>query len=257
MKGLIASPLGLLIGLMMGAFGGGGSLIAIPVLVYLVDQPVAEAQATALVIVLAAALTGLVSHVRDGTVRWRMGSAFGLAAGLSALAGSALAQELNPDVLLLAFSPVMLAGAAAMVSERAREPARFTPWRFGVERNEVLRVVLLGLVVGWVIGLFGVGGGFVIVPVLVLVMHLEMVAAVGTSLLVITIAASFALGSRLEAGDVDWAIAVPFSIAALAGSVAGERLAQRVDAERLQKAFAAIVVLAALYTGVRSALALP
>lgn len=256
MSGPIASPLGLLIGLLMGAFGGGGSLIAIPVLVYLVDQPVAEAQATALVIVLAAAITGLVSHLRDGTVRWRMGAAFGLAAGASALAGSALARELNPDALLLAFSPVMLAGAAAIASDRARDPASFTPWRFGVATGEVIRVVVLGLLVGWVIGLFGVGGGFVIVPVLVLVMHLEMVAAVGTSLLVVTIASSFALASRLEAGDVDWAIAIPFSIAALAGSVAGERLAQRVDADRLQAAFAVVIVLAALYTGARSALAL-
>lgn len=256
MKGLLASPLGALVGLFMGAFGGGGSLIAIPVLVFLVDQTPREAQATALVIVIAASITGLVSHVRDRTVRWRMGLAFGLAAGASALGGSALNKALDPDVLLLAFAPVMLLGAAAMASERARQPASFTPWRGGVEISEVLRVIALGLLVGWIVGLFGVGGGFVIVPVLVLVMHLAMVDAVGTSLLVVTIAALFALGDRLGTGDIDWAIAVPFSVAALLGAVAGEQLAQRVDTERLQKAFAAVIVVAALYTGVSSALAL-
>ena len=185
-----------------------------------------------------------------------MGIAFGLAAGVSALAGSALNKQLDPDVLLLAFAPVMLAGAAAMVSERARAPASFSPWRGGVEVSEVIRVVVLGLLVGWIVGLFGVGGGFVIVPVLVLVMHLSMVDAVGTSLLVVVIAAGFALADRLGTGDVDWAIAVPFSVAALLGAIAGERLAQRVDTERLQKAFAAVIVLAAVYTAVRSAIAL-
>jgi uncharacterized protein len=255
-KGLLASPLGALIGLLMGAFGGGGSLIAIPVLVYLVDQAPRSAQATALVIVMAASITGLVSHVRGGDVRWRMGVAFGLAAGASALAGSILNRELDPDVLLLAFAPVMMAGAAAMVSERAQAPASFTPWRFGVDAGEVLRVIGLGLLVGWIIGLFGVGGGFVIVPALVLVMHLSMVEAVGTSLLVVTIASAFALADRLGTGDVEWAVALPFSIAALLGALAGRKLAERVEDERLQRAFAALIVLAAIYTAVRSALAL-
>jgi uncharacterized membrane protein YfcA len=255
-KGLIASPLGALVGLMMGAFGGGGSLLAIPILVYVADQGPREAQATALVIVMAASISGLITYIRDDSVRWRMGVAFGLAAGVSAFAGSVLNRQLDPDVLLLAFSPVMLAGAWAMVSERAQAPATFTPWRFGVETGEVLRVVGLGLLVGWIVGLFGVGGGFVIVPVLVLVMHLSMVSAVGTSLLVIVIASSFALGDRLGTGDVDWAIAVPFSVAALIGAVAGEQLAQRVETGRLQKSFAVVIVFAAIYTAIRSALAI-
>lgn len=256
MKGLVASPLGALIGFLMGAFGGGGSLIAIPVLVYLVDQPVRDAQATALVVVIAAAVTGLIAHVRAGGVRWRMGIAFGLAAGASALAASIVTRDVNPDALLLAFSPVMLAGAGAMVSERARAPASFTPWRYGVHPGEVARVVGLGLLVGCVIGVFGVGGGFVIVPALVLVLHVGMVEAIGTSLLVVTIAAAFALGERIGAGDVDWAVAIPFSAAALLGALVGQRLAERIATERLQTAFAAVIVLAAIYTAVRSAAAL-
>ena len=254
MKGVLASPLGALVGLLMGTFGGGGSLIAIPVLVYLVDQTPREAQATSLVIVMAASITGLTSHIRGGDVRWRMGIAFGLAAALSAFAGSLLNRELDADVLLLGFSPVMMLGAAAMLSDRAREPSRFTPWSSGVARSEILRVVALGLLVGWLIGLFGIGGGFIIVPVLVIVMHLGMVEAAGTSLLVVTIAASSALGDRLASGDVVWEVALPFSIAALAGALAGRRLAERVAAHKLQAAFASVIAVAALYTGISSAI---
>jgi uncharacterized protein len=256
MKGLAAAPLGALIGLLMGAFGGGGSLIAIPILVYLVDQSPRAAQATALVIVIAASVAALTSHVRGGEVRWRMGLVFGLAAGVSAFAGSVVNQSLDPDVMLLAFSPVMVAGAAAMASERAQRPSEFTPWRFGIETGEAIRVVALGLLTGWIIGLFGVGGGFVIVPALVLVMHLSMLEAVGTSVLVVVLASSFALVDRLATGDVDWAIAVPFSLAALVGALAGRRLATRMQGRGLHLAFAGLIVLAALYTALRSALEL-
>jgi uncharacterized protein len=255
-NGLLASPLGALIGVLMGAFGAGGSLLAIPILVYVVGQSPREAQAAALLIVISASLAALVSHLRAGTVRWRMGLAFGLAGGLGALVGSFVSARLNPDVLLLAFAPVMLLGGAAVVSERARRPAEFRPWRFGVELNQVLLVLALGLAVGFVIGLFGVGGGFVIVPVLVLVMHMSMVEAVGTSLLVVSVASAFAFGDRLETGDLDLAVAVPFAVAALFGALAGRRLATRIEVERLQRSFAVLIAIAAVYTAARSAVAL-
>lgn len=256
MKGLLASPLGALIGLLMGTFGGGGSLVAIPVLVFVVGQGTREAQATSLVIVVAASIAGLASYLRSGDVRWRAGLAFGFAAAASALGGSLLSRALDPDLLLLCFSPVMVAGAWAIASDQAEDPRSFQPWRLGVEWPEVVRVLALGAAVGTVIGLFGVGGGFVIVPVMVLVMHLGMVEAVGTALLVVIIASSFALGDRIVAGDVDWAVAIPFSLAALLGSLGGKQLAERFEGPRLRRAFAALIVVAAIYTAVRSALAL-
>lgn len=254
MKGLLASPLGALIGLLMGAFGGGGSLIAIPLLVYVVGQDVRAAQATSLVIVIAAAIAGLITAARADEVRWRAGAAFGLATGLSAVAGSLLSRALNPDLLLLLFSPVMVAGAAAMVSERARRPAEFTPWKHGVDPSRVVRVLGIGLAVGWIIGLFGVGGGFVIVPVLVLVLRFGINEAVGTSLLIVIIAATFALGDRISGGDVEWDIAIPFAVAAALGAYAGRRIAEQVANETLRRAFAAVIVIAAAYTAIRSAL---
>lgn len=256
MKGLLASPLGAVIGLLMGTFGGGGSLVAIPVLVFVVGQGTREAQATSLVIVVVASIAGVISYLRSGDVRWRAGLTFGVAAAASAVAGSLLSRALNPDLLLLLFSPVMGAGAYAMVSEAAEDPASFQPWRLGVDAAEVVKMIGLGAGVGLIIGLFGVGGGFVIVPVLVLVMHFTVVEAVGTALLVVIVASSFALGDRVVAGDVEWEVAVPFSLAALLGSLAGKRVADRFEGKRLRQAFAALIVAAAAYTAVVSALAL-
>ena len=256
MSGLAASPLGFLIGLLMGAFGGGGSLLAVPVLVYVVGQDVRDAQATSLVIVIASALVALAAYLRNDDVRLRAGAAFGVAAGISAYAGSVLSQRLDPDLLLLIFSPLMLIGAGAMISDAARQPARFRPWRFGVSLSSAVRVTLYGLMVGWLIGLFGVGGGFVIVPVLVLGLRLSMTEAVATSLLVVIIGSSFALLQRLSAGDVDWAIALPLSLAAALGALAGRRLAERLGGEGLRRAFAGAIAIAALYTAIRSGTAL-
>lgn len=256
MKAILVAPLGLLIGVLMGALGAGGSLLAVPMLVYLVDQGVREAQATSLVIVIVAALVSLAAHHEADNLRLRAGAAFGLAAGLSALGGSLLNRALDPNLLLLCFAPLMVAGAYAMVSRTARRPAQFRPWRLGIERSSVVSVVAYGLLVGWIIGLFGVGGGFVIVPVLVLGLRFSMLEAVATSLLVIVIGSSFALINRLAAGDVDWAIAVPFSVAAGVGAFVGQRLGGRLGGERLRQAFAGLIVVTAIYTAVRSALVL-
>jgi len=256
MSGLAASPLGALIGVLMGAFGGGGSLLAVPLLVYVVGQDVREAQATSLVIVIAAALVALYAYAGADNIRLRAGIAFGFAAGLSALVGSLINRALDPDALLLAFTPLMVLGAGAMVSDRARRPAEFQPWKLGIELGSVVRVVGSGLLVGWVIGLFGVGGGFVIVPVMVLGLRFSMTEAVATSLLVICIGSAFALVDRVHSGDVDWAVAIPFSLAAALGAIAGHRLAERLGSEGLRRAFAGVIVLAAAYTAVRSGAAL-
>lgn len=238
-----------MIGLLLGSVGGGGSLIAVPALVYLGDQTVRGAQAGALLVVIVASAVGFASYLRRGEVRWRAGLAFGLAAAVSSLAGSLLSRQLDPNVLLLAFSPVMIVGAVAMVGERAQTESTFRPWRLGVNLPSVVKVTLFGLAVGWLTGLFGVGGGFVIVPVLILGLGFAMTEAVGTSLLVIIVSSLVAFAERLHGSELDWQIVGPFAGAAVLGVLLGSVLGLRTSSEALTRWFAVLVVATALYTG--------
>jgi uncharacterized membrane protein YfcA len=120
----------------------------------------------------------------------------------------------------------------------------------------VLKVVVAGTVVGLLTGFFGVGGGFVIVPALVLALGFTMPEAVGTSLMVIAINSAVALSTRLQAGSIEWGAVVPFTIASLLGVVVGSRLASTRDSCSLQRWFVALLVIVAAYTAVRSGLAL-
>ena len=199
--------------------------------------------------VIVASSIGLARYLRRDEVRWRAGLAFGAAAALSSLAGSLLSRRLNPDILLLAFAPVMIAGAAAMVSERARADSTFRPWRAGVTVDSAATVILFGFGTGWLTGLFGVGGGFVIVPVLVLGLGFGVTEAVGTSLLVIISGSLVALAGRLGGGSVDWGTIVPFAGVAVLGVVLGSSLGERASSRTLTRWFAILVVLTALYTG--------
>jgi hypothetical protein len=228
----------------------------VPALVYLGDQSVRGAQAGALLVVIAASAIGFASYLRRGEVRWRAGLAFGFAAAISSLAGSLLSRQLDPNVLLLAFSPVMVAGAAAMVSERGQAEPTFRPWRLGVSLSSAVQVTLLGLAVGCLTGLFGVGGGFLIVPALVLGLGVGMVEAVGTSLLVIIVSSLVALADRLHGGEVDWSVIAPFAAAAVIGVLAGSALGDRLSSRALTRWFAALVVLTALYTAAEALAAL-
>lgn len=267
MRGLIASPFGYLIGLSLGALGGGGSILAVPVLVYVAGQGTKAATATSLVIVGLTAIAGLGPHLRAGRVRLVPGVLFGLAGVGGSFAGTALNKHVDPDVLLLAFAGIMLIAAAAMW-RRARprivsvdgEPAAAVAVRTAsrVDVATVVRVVLLGSVVGLLTGFFGVGGGFVIVPALVLALGFEMPVAAATSLVVIAINSATALILRAASGSLllEWQVIVPFLIAGAVGVFHGSRLAGKVAPDRLQRSFAVLLVAVAVYTAARSGLAL-
>ncbi|HVW47626.1 MAG TPA: sulfite exporter TauE/SafE family protein [Solirubrobacterales bacterium] len=249
-------PIGVLIGVLLGSVGGGGSLVAVPALVYVGDQSVRGAQAGALVVVVAASTIGLAAYLRRGDVRRRAGLAFGAAAGASSFAGSVLSRHLDPNVLLLAFAPVMVLGAVAMVGERGRAASTFRPWREGVSPGPVARVTFFGLATGWLTGLFGVGGGFVIVPVLVLGLGFGLMEAIGTSLLVIIIGSLVALAERVGGGAIDWGVIVPFAAAAVAGVLVGSAVGGRVSTPALTRWFALLVVATAVFTATKAVIAL-
>jgi uncharacterized membrane protein YfcA len=267
MRALLASPVGFLIGLSLGALGGGGSILAVPALVYVAGQTPKEAVATSLVVVAIVSMFGVLPHWRAGHVRVRSGLVFAATGVAGSLLGSAANRAVDPDALLLAFSGVMLVAAAAMLRRATRVTAG-TPDAVAAESAATVRiavpidvataakVAVAGSVVGLMTGFFGVGGGFVIVPALVLALGFSMPDAVGTSLLVIAINACVALAARLGSGDLQWAVIIPFTLAGLAGVLTGSRIAARVHPDRLVRWFAALLVAVAVYTAIRSALAL-
>lgn len=269
MRSLLASPLGLLIGLSLGALGGGGSILAVPALVYAAGQDAKHATATSLVLVALTAVIGILPHLRAGRVRVAAGTVFGLAGIGGSLLGSRWNKAADPDALLLAFSGLMLVAAAAMWRRARVSSPRPAPRAVGaaaapvvphtaihLDVATVLKVVAAGSGVGLLTGFFGVGGGFVIVPALVLALRFTMPEAVGTSLLVIAINAVVALSTRLHAGTIDWRTVIPFTVASLIGVVIGSRLASTRDPSALQRWFVGLLVVVAIYTAVRSGIAL-
>ncbi|OFE16676.1 hypothetical protein BA895_03600 [Humibacillus sp. DSM 29435] len=273
---LLALPLGVVIGLSLGALGGGGSVLTVPALVYLLGQEPRVAITSSLLIVGVTALMGLVPHARAGRVRFGHGLTFGLLGTVGSLAGSRLSVKVSPAVLLAIFATLILVVAVLMLRPTPRaadgttdadididatmEAGRVGDARTPTRSYDARRVALLvgtATAVGLLTGFFGVGGGFAIVPALVLVLDVPMAVAVGTSLLVIAVNSATALAARAQlATELDWALIATFTGAAVVGSLLGSRVVARVPSARLKQTFAVLLVVVALYTGVQSLTAL-
>jgi len=230
------AALALLIGLSLGLLGGGGSILAVPLLVYVAGLPAREAIATSLLVVGVTSAVALIAHARAGRVRWRTGLWFAAASMVGAYAGGRLAAYI-PDVwLLIGFAGMMLATAVAML--RGRRSAT----RAESSRRPVGWVLVEGAVVGWATGLVGAGGGFLVVPALVLRAGLTMPAAVATSLLVIALKSFAGLAGYLASVSLDWPLAWTVTAAAVAGSLLGARWAGRVPEATLRRGFGGFVL---------------
>lgn len=289
-----AAPLGFLIGLSLGALGGGGSILAVPALVYGAGEGAKAATTSSLVVVGATSLVGMGGHLRAGRVRVVAGLGFGLIGIGGSFLGSLLNRDIPGDVLLLAFSGLILVAAWRMHSHQTETPCHAkqhatggatptsptrsapdgsvpratdtrptstaTATHGGEQRrskmNTVVRVVLAGSAVGFLTGFFGVGGGFVIVPALVLALGYDMPIAVGTSLLVIVVSSAEGLLFRLGTESIDWRVVVPFTVAGIIGALLGDRIAGRVSPARLTRWFVWLLVAVATYTAAQSLIAL-
>ena len=247
---LLSLLFGALIGLTLGMIGGGGSILTVPILVYAIGQPVQQATTTALAIVGMGALVGMVGHARAHRVNLRTGLAFGLAGIGGAFVGSWFNARVPGRILLIAFAGIMLVAAVAML--RRRMPASGNA--AAIDGNGIAwgKVLASGTAVGLMTGFFGVGGGFVIVPALVLVLGLPMRTAVGTSLLIIAMNALWGLLAHLRYGGMDLAVVALFVIGGVGGAWAGVHLAGRVSQRRLTQGFAALITFVACYMLMRS-----
>jgi uncharacterized membrane protein YfcA len=225
------------IGVSLGMLGGGGSILAVPLLVYVAGLPAKEAIATSLLVVGTTSAVAVLPHARAGRVRWRTGLVFGLAGMAGAYGGGWLAAYIPGTILLTAFALMMLATAVAMIRGRRATTTKTAPHELPVPY-----VIAEGIVVGLVTGLVGAGGGFLVVPALALLGGLPMSVAVGTSLVVIAMKSFAGFAGYLHGVDVNWALAAAVTAAAVLGSLAGARLAGRIPETALRKAFGWFVV---------------
>jgi uncharacterized membrane protein YfcA len=252
---LLVIGVGLLIGLSLGALGGGGSILTVPALVYLLGQSPHQATAASLLVVGLAAVAGAVAHARAGRARVKTGAVFGLLGVIGSYAGSLASAAVPGSLLLAGFGVLMLVVAATMIVRRRRVPGIPSPAhsaRSGARHALVVAAAATG--VGLVTGFFGVGGGFVVVPALVLALGFDMPTAAGTSLVVIALNSAAALAARAAHGalSLDWALAATFTGAAVLGTLAGTGLAGRASPQRLSAAFTLLIVMVAGYTLARS-----
>jgi uncharacterized membrane protein YfcA len=240
-----AIPLGFATGLVVGSVGGGGALLALPVLVYVLGEGVGPASTAALVVVAIAAAVGGGALALRGHVCWRIALLFSVPAAAGSVGGTIANNAVSAKTLILSFVPVMLIAAAA-TWQRAATTHSDEPGRCPEAR--ALRILLAGVGVGALTGFFGVGGGFMIVPVLTLWLGFSFRRAVATSLVIITLTGLAALVSHLAAGaTVAVAVTLALSLSTAAGALVGSIYAQHVPQAVLGRAFALVVVLLAVY----------
>jgi len=232
--------LAVLIGISLGLLGGGGSILTVPILTYVGGMEPKAAIASSLFVVGVTSAAGVFSHARAGRVRWRTGLVFGAAGMAGAYGGGRLAAFIPGQVLMIAFGLMMAATAIAMLRKPRTLAARSTELPVG-------KVIAEGVVVGIVTGIVGAGGGFLVVPALVLLGGLSMETAIGTSLVVIAMKSFAGLAGHLGHVDVDWPITLGVTAIAVVGSLIGGSLAGRIPPATLRRGFGVFVVVMAAF----------
>ena len=268
---IAAGALGLFIGVVIGGLGGGGGVLTVPALVYLLGQDVHDATTGSVLIVGVSAVVGAAVRLRNPGLDWRTGLAFGAVGVPAAYLGTLLNHRVGPAVLLLVFAAVILIAAAAMlIKDHADDEdagAPFDPAVAGgagvavaarpdtahrTRLGTAAKIVVCGLACGFLTGLLGVGGGFLVVPALVVVLGMPITLAIGTSLLIIVLNAASSMVARLGDLQLDWAIIAPFTVAAIAGTLLGKRVADALSGAVLTRAFAVMLVLVGGFVAVES-----
>lgn len=243
-----------IVGFALGLVGGGGSILAVPLMIYFVGVPSPHvAIGTSAFAVAANAASSLVHHARAGTVKWRCGLLYASSGSAGAVAGSTAGKALDGERLLFLFALLMLLVATLMLrgrNDRGVEGA-------ACNRQNASQVLGFGLGTGVVSGFFGIGGGFLIVPGLIASTRMPILNAVGTSLVAVT---AFGLATALSyaaSGLVDWPLAAVFIVGGIVGSVAGTRFARTLsDKGTLRTVFACLIFTIAAYMLWRNAQAL-
>ena len=252
---IAALGLGLAIGVLLGLLGGGGSILAVPALVYGAALPLAAAVPTSLLVVGVSSGAALLPRLRHGQVAWRIAGVFAVAGAGAAFGGAAVNRLLEPRIVLIGFAVLMIAAGAAMLRQDTEIggdcalPGGRVNWR-----GCLPKAVGSGLAVGFLTGLFGVGGGFLIIPALVVLLGLPMTVAIGTSLVIIVVNSAAGFLAHAGDADLDYQVAGAFTVAAVVGSLAAAKVARRLPADRLRHWFAYLVFVVAAFVAAQALL---
>jgi uncharacterized protein len=245
---------GSFVGFSLGLIGGGGSILAVPLMIYLVGVPSPHvAIGTSALAVAVNAAANLVSHAHNGAVKWRCAAVFAAAGIAGAFAGSSISKIVDGSKLLALFAMLMLLVAGVMFIRRQTggDPT------VQLTRQNFPRLILIGLASGALSGFFGIGGGFLIVPSLMFAAGMPIVNAIGSSLVAVTAFGATAALNYAASGFVDWRLALTFIAGGVLGGLAGTRLAVTLASMRgaLNTVFAGVIVLVAIYMLARTTLA--
>ena len=249
--GALGLASGSLVGFSLGLVGGGGSILAVPLLVYLVGVPNPHvAIGTSAIAVAANAAANLANHARAGNVKWRCASVFALAGVAGAFLGSSLGKIIEGQKLLALFAIVVMVAGALMLKGRSDmgEPS------VRLNRENLPKLLASGLAAGAVSGFFGIGGGFLIVPALMVATGMPILYAVGSSLVAVTAFGLTTAANYALSGFVDWSLAALFISGGVLGGLLGARSANSLAARKgtLNTVFAALIFAVAIYMLVRS-----
>lgn len=241
---------GSLVGMVLGLIGGGGSILAVPLLVYVVGVSSPHvAIGTSAVAVALSALSSLLGHARLGNVRWNCAIAFTLAGILGAGLGSTLGKAFDGARLLLLFGVLMVVVAAMMLRRQSAGADKFVPLTRDTARRLAPRLVGFGLLTGSLAGFFGIGGGFLVVPGLIAATDMPLIAAIGSSLVSVTAFGITTAANYAVSDLIDWRLVALFVAGGVLGSIVGGRLAHHLSTRKatLTRVFAGIVASAGFY----------
>jgi len=254
---IVGHLLAICIGISLGLIGGGGSILAAPILIYVMSVPPQSAFAMTLVIVGFASVIGAIPHWRQGNVNLNTVILFSPAAMLGAYLGARLVSLpfITPTIQLITFGVVMLIASITMI-RKGSKPAESTLKKADRQTNHLfvprwLAIAIEGLAVGVLTGFIGIGGGFLVIPALVLLGNVPMKEAVGTSLIILALKSVTGFAGYVGNVPIDWNLLISFTIASSIGILAGSYLNQFVSAKQLEKGFGYFVLVVAIFVLIR------
>ena len=244
------------IGISLGLIGGGGSILAVPVLVYLMEVPAKSAIAMSLVIVGIVSLIGVIPHWQQGNVNFKTAALFTPTAMLGAYLGARIASlpVITPTIQLVSFAVMMLVAAFLMIQKGTSQSEQEPELKFDSDHHDnyqLLAISAEGLGVGLLTGFVGIGGGFMIIPALVLLGKTPMKEAIGTSLIIIALKSVTGFLGYLGHVSIEWRLMLSFTVAASLGTIAGAYLTNFVDGKQLEKVFGGFVAAVAVFILIR------